>query len=828
MNTKARTKSSERRPTVHLICNAHLDPVWQWRWEEGASEAISTFWVAAEILKERRDLIFCHNEAVLYRWVERLDPALFREITRLVRAGRWAVSGGWYLQPDANMPGIESTIRQIAEGRDYFRRKFGAVPRVAYNFDSFGHSAGLPQVLRQAGYEMYIHMRPQAGEMELPSDLYRWRGSDGSEILAYRIAVGLYHTEYDNIGDRLKKGVTLALDRGRDIPVFWGIGDHGGGPTRKDLETIDRFRQDERRVRIVHSTPDRFLDAVKEDGRTAPIVRGDLQHCFTGCYTSLSRLKRRAVQSLGLLTQTEALRAASWWSLKQNYPEEKLRGAWRGHLFNDFHDILPGSCVEAAEKDALDLYGKVEAEARCLRLDAAAAWARRCGMRAEIPLTVLNANPALRRVPVEAEFMIEHRPKWTGTWHSRVIDAAGRTMASQEEQPEPLLPFNGWRRKTVFMADLPAVGASFYAVQPVEGPAPKAAEHSYKKDEGLPFLALLVDDDGDSWGTDRWSYRDVEDVFKPQGPGRIVENGAARSVAEYVLSARRSRIVVHLISYPDWPVLDLRLRVQWNEARKRLKLAFPMGMRAAGLFCEVPGGAVMRPADGQEHVHGRWCVAEDSFRGKARAFGIAHSGLHGLDFLNGEIRLSVLRSSAYCHEQGFKIGPGRERKYSDLGIHDIRLAILTGDPTDVRGALPGLADWLAAPPVVYAHLPFGTFGKKSAAAVASKKTPPDSILDIAPASVRLLALKRSWDGRALIVRMQETLGKRTAGRVNIAGVGDIRAEFGPFEIVTLRIDRTGGGRGPGLRPEIRSRRTRPQLKTTDECSVREVGPIEEK
>jgi alpha-mannosidase len=798
-----------KKPTVHLICNAHLDPVWQWRWEEGASEAVATFRIAAELLRERRDLVFCHNEAVLYRWVERLDPALFGEIKRLVRAGRWAVSGGWSLQPDVNMPGIESTIRQIAEGRAYFRGAFGVVPRVAYNFDSFGHGAGLPQVLRQAGYEMYIHMRPQAGELELPSDLYRWRGADGSEILAYRIPVGLYHTEYDNIGGRLEKGTALALEKGRDIALFWGIGDHGGGPTRKDLDVIDRFRKEERRVRFVHSTPERFLDAVKEAGRSAPVVKGDLQRCFTGCYTSLSRLKRRAVQSLGLLTQTEALRAASWWSLKQDDPGEKIRGAWRGHLFNDFHDILPGSCVEAAEKDALDLYGKVEAEARCLRLDAAAAWARTCGMKAEIPLTVLNANPALRRVPVEAEFMIEHRPKWTGTWHTRVIDAAGREIPTQEEQPEPLLPFNGWRRKTVFMADLPAVGASFFAVQPVEELTPKAAKPA-DKNEGLPFLALLVDDDGDSWGADRWSYRDVEDVFKPQGPGRIIENGPVRTIAEYVLSARRSRIVVHLISYPDWPVLDLRLRVQWNETRKRLKLAFPTGLKAEGLFCEVAGGAVLRPADGQEHVHGRWCVAEDSFRGQARAFGIAHSGLHGLDFLNGEIRLSVLRSSAYCHEQGFKIGPGPERKYADQGIHDVRLALLTGDPAEVRSSLPGLADWLAAPPAVYAHLPFGTFGKKSQAAAASIKTAvakaktadAASIIEIAPSTIRLLALKRSWDGRALIVRLQETQGKRTAGRIKIAGVGEIRAKFDPFEIVTLRIDRAKG--------------------------IREVDPIDEK
>ena len=250
-----------RKPVLHLICNAHLDPVWQWRWEEGASEALATFRVAAELLREHPGFIFCHNEAVLYQWVERFDPALFREIRRLVKSGRWAISGGWFLQPDANLPGTESIIRQIAEGRRYFREKFGAVPRVAYNFDSFGHSGGLPQILRGAGYEMYIHMRPQAGELTLPAELYRWRGIDGTEIPAYRIEVGLYHTERDNIEEKLEAGAALALKIGRDVPVFWGLGDHGGGATREDLEKTDAFIAREKRVRVIHSSPDGFARA---------------------------------------------------------------------------------------------------------------------------------------------------------------------------------------------------------------------------------------------------------------------------------------------------------------------------------------------------------------------------------------------------------------------------------------------------------------------------------------------------------------------------------------------------------------------------------------
>ena len=456
------------RPTVHLICNAHLDPVWQWRWEEGASEALATFRNAVDILDEHRDLVFCHNEAVLYQWVEQLDPALFDAILRHVRAGRWAVAGGWFIQPDVNLPGTESLVRTIAEGRRYFGERFGAAPRVAYNFDSFGHSGGLPQILKLAGYEMYIHMRPQARELSLPADLYRWRGVDGTTIPAYRIAVGLYHTERDNIEDRLRAGVALALELGRDVPVFWGLGNHGGGATRRDLKMIDAFIAGETRVRVLHSTPDRFYEAVKDAAAVAPVFESDLQRCFTGCYTSLSRVKRRAVASLGRLVQAEAFAAAAWWLAGADFPESELGEAWNMHNLNDFHDILSGSCVEPAERDALDLYGRAEDVSRSAALQAAASWNRGSAANPALPVTVFNANPSLRRVPVEFECMADYRPFWKGQWRLRLFRADGREVVCQEEQPEALLPFNDWRRRVSFIDDLPGVGVTRYFLKAYE------------------------------------------------------------------------------------------------------------------------------------------------------------------------------------------------------------------------------------------------------------------------------------------------------------------------------------------------------------------------
>jgi alpha-mannosidase len=825
------------KPAVHLICTAHLDPVWQWRWEEGASEALATFGAAVGILNDHPGLVFCHNEAVLYQWVEQLEPALFREIKRLVRAGRWAVSGGWYLQPDVNLPGIESLIRQIAEGRIYFREKLGVVPRVAYNFDSFGHGGGLPQVLRQAGYKMYIHMRPEEAELKLPSDLYRWRGVDGSEILAYRIAVGLYHTEYENIEERLGQGVELALKLNRDVPVFWGIGDHGGGATREDLERIDAFARRERRVRIIHSTPDRFYEALRPAGKAAPVVEGDLQRVFTGCYTSLSRLKRKAVSSLGNLVETEALRAATWWRFGQEYPATELREAWKSHLFNDFHDILAGSCAEPAEADALDSYGRVDDEARRLKLDAAAVFDSGQPADFYIPVTVLNANPAVTRAPVEVEAMISHRPKWSGEWRLRLYTLDDREILCQEEQPEALLPFNGWRRKVSFMADLPGIGAAHYELRLIEGrrPAPDTAgsrdsgecgeENLLSPSDmkrtgllsslriggrellaGLAPIPLVVKDEGDSWGTDCRSYRETEGTFKRQGAPIVVEEGPVRTITESVWLFKKSRIVAQAIIYPDWPVIEFRMRLLWNEERRRLKLAIPTVFRAEGILCEIPGGAIVRPADGEEHVHGRWCMAEGEVGGMPLALGIVHPGFHGLDFKDGEIRLSVLRSAAYCHERGFKIASRPVRKFMDLGVHDFRILLTAGAPDDVKRRLSGLADWLAAPPAVFAHLPIGIRGQSPRRKIAGTQTGVSSglaasekaeIASIRPGNIRLAALKRSEDGKALLIRLQETAGIPTRARLEVAPRANSRSKtrrfsvlLRSFEMKTLRFDRS--------------------------------------
>jgi alpha-mannosidase len=649
---------------------------------------------------------------------------------------------------------------------------------------------------------MYVHMRPAQKDLPLPSDLYRWRGIDGSELVAYRIPFEAYNTFHEKAVERIRGGIDIALRLNRDTPVFWGLGDHGGGATSRELEQIHNLMNQENRVEIIHSSTERYYEAIRGLIPTLPVVEGDLQRVFTGCYTSMSRLKRRMQRNLGELVQTEGLRAATWWTEGQDYPADQIRDAWRDHLFNDFHDILPGSSIESGELDALDLYGRSSETSRRLRLGAASGFSKGRNRILQIPVTVMNMNPGACRVPVELEYMIDQVPKLEGRWHARLFAMDKSEIPVQEEAPESLLLVDEWRRKICFNATVPGVGASYYRIEMHEGQkiplaAPPMVRYSASESglitnldagNGREVLAgealkgLLVEDLADSWGMEEWSYRNVLGSFTFV-PGSFVtlEHGPMRRVTEAAFECGSSRIVCRTLAYTGFPFLEFRFRVRWNEERKRLKLSIPTAFRSSDAFCEVPGGAILRPRNRQEQVQGRWLVLRGTIEGKPTALGIVNSGQYGFDLIDGEVRLSVLRSALYCHERSFDLGAPHYRKHMDQGEHDFRVLLIAGDPADVVRAVPGLADWLSAPPYALAHFPIGD------------ETPGQrEIMSVEPGNIRLIACKRSWDANALIMRFQEAVGEETKGSVRLMYPDiSVRLVFKPYEIKTIRFERDG-------------------------------------
>lgn len=335
---------------LHLICNAHLDHVWQWDWNEGATAALATFYSATELADEY-DYIFCHNEALLYEYIEEYDPALFARIRELVKTGKWHIMGGWYVQPDCNIPSGEGFVRQIETGLRYFKEKFDYRPTVALNFDSFGHTRGLVQILKKCGYEGYIFCRPMPDLLKLPEMLFDWVGFDGSKIKAVRSEdEWIYCSELGDSVNAVKRKMKPWADEEVAI-ALWGVGNHGGGASRKDLGDLKQFIKEEGEagVRILHSTPEAFFS--KAEPKT--IFEKALQPCLVKCYSSISRLKRKYAELENKLLLTEKICAYADKESVYKYDFAEFLNAQKAMSAIQFHDVLSGTCIIEGEKSSI-------------------------------------------------------------------------------------------------------------------------------------------------------------------------------------------------------------------------------------------------------------------------------------------------------------------------------------------------------------------------------------------------------------------------------------------------------------------------------------------
>ncbi len=401
------------RPRIHLLCNAHLDPVWLWEWPEGAGEALSTFRLAADFCERDRAFVFCHNEALLYRWVEEFEPALFRRIKKLVRLGRWNILGGWWVQPDCNMPSGESFVRQILLGKRYFEEKFGVEPETASNLDPFGHTRGLVQILARSGYRGYLFCRPDPKALPLPADEFVWTGADGSEVLAVRA-----EAHYNSRGGRARAKVEdwIRSHPGRELSLLlWGIGNHGGGPSKKDLKDLRELSASTKNIDIFHSTADAYFRELDKKRASLPRVSTGLNPWAPGCYTSMARVKQRHRRLENELFSAEKMAAAAFFQGLMAYPKEELAEASRDLAFSEFHDLLPGSSIAAGEDGVIRLldHGLEIASRLKTRAFFALAGGEPKAREGEIPLFIHNPHPWQIRTIVEAEFQA-NEPNFDG------------------------------------------------------------------------------------------------------------------------------------------------------------------------------------------------------------------------------------------------------------------------------------------------------------------------------------------------------------------------------------------------------------------------------
>ncbi|MGH2542767.1 MAG: alpha-mannosidase, partial [Ardenticatenaceae bacterium] len=405
------------------------------------------------------------SSAAFYEWVEESDPAMFEEIKQRVAEGRWEIVGGWWIQPDCNIPGGESFVRQGLYGQHYFKVKFGVTATVGYNVDSFGHHGMLPQILLKSGLTSYVFLRPGPHEMGLPARIFWWESDDSSRVLAFRI---LY--EYCTSGKELERHIQRCASELKapfdEMMCFYGVGNHGGGPTRANIESIKRLADDPTYPHLLFSTPGRFFDAIRQKvgaprvgaPLSLPVVHDELQHHASGCYVAHSGIKRWNREAENRLLVAEKFASVAFWETEQPYPKE-LADAWKGVLFNQFHDILAGTSLEAAYDDARNLYGEALAVADRGLNHAVQALSWKIHIEPEEgmkPIIVFNPHAWTSKMNVEVE---------VGglTDNHRLVDDENRAIPMQRVQS--LATARG-RYRISFVAELPSLGYRTYRLLP--------------------------------------------------------------------------------------------------------------------------------------------------------------------------------------------------------------------------------------------------------------------------------------------------------------------------------------------------------------------------
>jgi len=336
--------------TLLCISHAHIDMNWMWGWPETVAVVNDTFETMLALLDEFPGFIFSQDQASTYAIAEKYHPALFARIQQLVREGRWEVTASQWVEGDKNMASGESLSRHLLYTRAYFQEKFGLKPedvQVDFEPDTFGHPATLPTLLAQGGVKYYYHCRGSAGP-----HLYWWIGPDGARLLTFNdiqwympLTPGLAVTPAV-VDPLLEFAQTTGLQQ---MPMVYGVGDHGGGPTRADLRQLIEMDKWPVFPNFVFSTLHGFFraaEAALEAGTArAPEIVGERNRVFTGCYTSQARQKWANRRGETLLYAAEVAATAGARLADVPYPQANLEEAWTRLLFDQFHDILPGSGV---------------------------------------------------------------------------------------------------------------------------------------------------------------------------------------------------------------------------------------------------------------------------------------------------------------------------------------------------------------------------------------------------------------------------------------------------------------------------------------------------
>ncbi len=753
-----------RRDTLHLIGNSHIDAAWLWPWSETIDVIRNTWRTSLKLAELFPGYVFTGSSAAYYDAMDRLEPGLGDSLVAAIESGQWMPIGGWWVESDLNVPSGESLVRQGLYGQRYFEQRFGSRSRVAWTPDCFGYPWTIPQILKGAGLDYFVTQKIRWNDStEFPYNAFYWKGRDGTQILTYNPYGYVHDLDPDRlisqrIEDRERTG-------GNHQIVLYGVGDHGGGPTIAMLQRAEDLRRIPTFPAMVYDEPLKALEALQGQDSTVelPVWSDELYlEYHRGTYTTQAHSKQRNRRSEAMLQTAEALAAMG----SAPYPRQRIEAAWRLVLFNQFHDILPGSGIPEIYEDAEQYYDS--------------AWS------IIDSVTAAGFSDLRERMDTRGrdETVVVFNP--LGWPRSGIIDLPPPDQPAQSDQPgresrqDSRLSRRGAR---LAVEDVPAFGAKVVRVprdtMPKDVrrlPAPRAGsdwlENAFLRVEidprsgditrlydkvnerealapgGRGNVLQIFDDRPDQW--DAWNIVITGDMWEVSGMNRL-SAVADPWKAELRLERRwgSSTFQQRLVLARDARYLDVQNEFDWQEHRKALKVAFALNVEADSATYEIPYGTIGRTGRPRTKAErAKFEVPGQRWADVSRAdYGVSilNDSKYGWDYRENILRLTLLRSPVWPDS------------LADRGVHEFRYAVY-----------PHAGDWRAAEtvrraaeynvPLLAAYEPEheGALGRDVSFASAR------------PVNVEVAWLKRAEDSEAWVLRLVEWHGVESEAEVTVS------------------------------------------------------------
>ena len=803
-------KASASAQTFAAMGHAHIDVAWLWPLAETVRKCGRTFSNVLELMESYPEFTFVQSQPQLYEYTRERYPSIYKQIRERIDEGRWFPSGCMWVEPDCNLTSGESLVRQTLFGTRYIKQEFGRDTRVLWLPDVFGYSAALPQILKRSGIDYFFTMKISISQFtSFPYHSFHWEGIDGTRVLSHFMPAEEYSSEIEAWLVRTGEHRYAEKDRSPIQILPFGHGDGGGGPARKHIERLQRYRNLEGMPKLESMSPEEFFARLESESENLPRWVGELYLEFhRGTYTTHGYIKKCNRQAEFLLRETEMLSAFSA-ATGGRYEQKRLNDSWKLVLLNQFHDILPGSSIDEVYEDSREQYARVFEETGAVKDRAFAHLAKNVDTRGE-GVAVLAFNS----LSWDRTGVIETSGKGLRKGNSYVA-----TDTDGSEHPVQI-GFDGTAR---FVGNLPSIGYGVFHIRrsgsegaPIEadeggmenervkvrfdrqGRVRRIYDKMARRDVLEPGKAgnrlILFEDkmatSGTAWDIDIFYNDKPLEIDGELQEVEVVERGPVRSVVRFRRTLSQSAITQDVILTAGSPRIDFATRVEWGDEKDvLLKAAFPVNVRSERARYEVQFGSVERPT--------HWNTPRDFARFEVPAqkwadlsegdYGVAllNDCKYGYDIKDNVMRLTLLRAPKH---------PGKTADVNET--HNFNYGILphTGDFTNglVRegyefnlpvsaepvktsgGRLPAQGSWMSIS------------GDNIIIDTVKKAEDDDGII------VRLYEAHGSRGRRALypslpVERVVETnLMEKEEEEVTIRS-GKVTLDFKPFQIRTLKL-----------------------------------------